>query len=116
MPVRDNLSQNTKIGTKTSQQNFAPGLDEIWKNLQENERLRQKRFYAVNLLKELSKNRELAMQRRDGHKVMVEIIEDNIDEIKRKTGLTQVLNFFIIFIAFVSTLVYIFWSLDRTSV
>uniref|UniRef100_A0A914LGY7 T-cell activation inhibitor, mitochondrial n=1 Tax=Meloidogyne incognita TaxID=6306 RepID=A0A914LGY7_MELIC len=91
LPVRDNLSQNTKIGTKTSQQNFAPGLDEIWKNLQENERLRQKRFYAVNLLKELSKNRELAMQRRDGHKVMVEIIEDNIDEIKRKTGLTQIL-------------------------
>nr|CAD2171464.1 unnamed protein product [Meloidogyne enterolobii] len=91
LPVRDNLSQNTKIGTKTSQQNFAPGLDEIWKNLQENERLRQKRFYSVNLLNELSKNRELAMQRRDGHKVMVEIIEDNIDEIKRKTGLTQIL-------------------------
>uniref|UniRef100_A0A915N5E1 T-cell activation inhibitor, mitochondrial n=1 Tax=Meloidogyne javanica TaxID=6303 RepID=A0A915N5E1_MELJA len=91
LPVRDNPSQNQKIGIKTSQQNFAPGLDEIWKNLQENERLRQKRFYAVNLLKELSKNRELAMQRRDGHKVMVEIIEDNIDEIKRKTGLTQIL-------------------------
>ncbi|CAK5071769.1 unnamed protein product [Meloidogyne enterolobii] len=91
LPVRDNLSQNQKIGTKTAQQNFALGLDEIWKNLQENERLRQKRFYAVNLLKELSKNRELAMQRRDGHKVMVEIIEDNIDEIKRKTGLTQIL-------------------------
>uniref|UniRef100_A0A914LIZ5 T-cell activation inhibitor, mitochondrial n=1 Tax=Meloidogyne incognita TaxID=6306 RepID=A0A914LIZ5_MELIC len=91
LPVRDNPSQNQKIGTKSSQKNFAPGLDEIWKNLQENERLRQKRFYAVNLLKELSKNRELAMQRRDGHKVMVEIIEDNIDEIKRKTGLTQIL-------------------------
>ncbi|CAK5088413.1 unnamed protein product [Meloidogyne enterolobii] len=90
LPVRDNLSQNQK-GTKTAQQNFAPGLDEIWKNLQENERLRQKRFYSVNLLNELSKNRELAMQRRDGHKVMVEIIEDNIDEIKRKTGLTQIL-------------------------
>uniref|UniRef100_A0A1I8BW31 DUF4460 domain-containing protein n=1 Tax=Meloidogyne hapla TaxID=6305 RepID=A0A1I8BW31_MELHA len=93
LPVRDKHSRHQKSGVrvKTSPQKFSPGLDEIWKNLQESERLRQKRFYSFNLLKELSKNRELAMQRRDGHKIMVEMIDDNIAEIKRKTGVTQIL-------------------------
>ncbi|KAF7638824.1 hypothetical protein Mgra_00001632 [Meloidogyne graminicola] len=83
LPIRDKYQHKTTVEIKSSPpQNFAPGLDEIWKNLQENERIRQK---------QLSNNRELALQRRDGHKRMVEMIDDSIDDIKRKTGVTQIL-------------------------
>ena len=85
-----NESQSDTISTETKPWT-ANGLDEIWQKLQENERLRRKSFYRTDLFNGIKKNKQLALQRIENHKRMAESINDEIEDIQRRTGVTQVL-------------------------
>ena len=84
-----NESQSDTISTETKPWT-ANGLDEIWQKLQENERLRRKSFYRTDLFNGIKKNKQLALQRIENHKRMAESINDEIEDIQRRTGVTQV--------------------------
>lgn len=91
---RRNLVQNESQSEATSTETkpwTANGLDEIWQKLQENERMRRRSFYRTDLFNGIKKNKQLALQRIENHKRMAELINDEIEEIQRRTGVTQVL-------------------------
>ncbi|KAL3104179.1 hypothetical protein niasHS_002206 [Heterodera schachtii] len=71
----------------------AHGLDEVWQDLQENERMRrqQTESSADDLFCGILVNREKALQRLDNHRSIMELIRDEIEHICTKTGATQII-------------------------
>lgn len=67
----------------------AKGLDEMHEILQKNERSRP-HFNAKDIFIEITNNRELALKRMKNHKQMMDLINDEIEYIKHKTGVTQI--------------------------
>jgi hypothetical protein len=74
----------------SSKQWTAKGLEETWQNLQQHERMRRKQFSRKDFFNGIFKNRPLAMQRMENHRRMEEFIKDEIEDIERRTGVTQV--------------------------
>lgn len=87
-----NNSNSSTSASSSSKGWTAQGVDELWQNLQENERIRRRQFAKSDFFHGIAKNRQLAQQRAEAHKRMEEIIRDEIDEIQRRTGVTQVYN------------------------